>query len=375
MHIVFNALALPACKTGGGVYMINLIRAISRMENGSRISVLVNRDNKCHFQDIEKYHVSLMDCGPATISRPTRIIWEQMVLPSFIRRLKADILHAPGFVLPLAAMIPSVLTIFDMTFFSHSDKHEFMKQVYFKHFIPPSAKKANIVITISHSAAAEIERYLGIDERKIRVTHLAADRVFHPRAPEAVKQTLRSLGIPDRYILSVGTLEPRKNIPLLLSAYAELPDDLRSSYPLVLVGKEGWGRENLQHKAETLGISRHLFFTGYLTDNQLADLYAAAALFIYPSLYEGFGLPVLEAMASGIPVLTSCVSSMPEVAGKAALLVNPHDPASIATGIVTVLTDSALAERMIARGLERALQFSWEKTAAETFEAYEQAIG
>lgn len=298
-----------------------------------------------------------------------------MVLPSFIRRLKADILHAPGFVLPLAAMIPSVLTIFDMTFFSHSDKHEFMKQVYFKHFIPPSAKKANIVITISHSAAAEIERYLGIDERKIRVTHLAADRVFHPRAPEAVKQTLRSLGIPDRYILSVGTLEPRKNIPLLLSAYAELPDDLRSSYPLVLVGKEGWGRENLQHKAETLGISRHLFFTGYLTDNQLADLYAAAALFIYPSLYEGFGLPVLEAMASGIPVLTSCVSSMPEVAGKAALLVNPHDPASIATGIVTVLTDSALAERMIARGLERALQFSWEKTAAETFEAYEQAIG
>ena len=365
MHILFNALALPACKTGGGVYMINLIRAISRMENGSHISVLVNRDNKYHFQNIENCHVSLIDCGPATISRPTRIIWEQMVLPSLIRRLKADIFHAPGFVLPLAATVPSVLTIFDMTFFSHSDKHEFMKQVYFKHFIPPSAKKADVVITISHSAAAEIERYLDIDGRKIRVTHLAADSVFHSRAPEAVKETLRLLGIPDRYILSVGTLEPRKNIPLLLSAYAELPDDLRSSYPLVLVGKEGWGHENLQHIAGTLGISRHLFFTGYLTDNQLADLYAAAALFVYPSLYEGFGLPVLEAMASGAPVLTSSVSSMPEVAGDAALLADPHDQASIARGMAAILTDSSLAERMVVRGFERALQFSWEKTAAE----------
>ncbi|MDD3925035.1 MAG: glycosyltransferase family 1 protein [bacterium] len=374
MHIVFNALALPARKTGGGVYMINLMRAMSRMEDDCRISLLVNGENKHHFRNIEGNNLSLIDCGPLTVSRPARIIWEQAALPGLIRRLKTDVFHAPGFVLPLAAATPSVLTIFDMTFFSHSDKHELVKQVYFKHLIPPSAKKADIIITISESASEEIQRYLDVDAGKIRVTCLAAGSMFHPRNPDSVKETLRSLDLPGRFILSVGTLEPRKNIPALLEAYADLPDSLRSSYPLVLAGKAGWGRESLQDRADALGIRNRLRFTGYLTDDQLADLYAAASLFVYPSLYEGFGLPVLEAMASGTPVLTSSVSSMPEVAGDAALLVDPNDRGAISRGIVTVLTDPALSEEMIARGLERAAQFSWEKTAAETYRAYEEAI-
>lgn len=372
MHILFNALALSSQKTGGGVYMVNLLRAMSALEGDHRLSILTNCETAVHFRGLSGSGVELIDCGRATVRRPLRLLWEQTRMLRLIEEIDPDIFHAPGFVLPLKVEKPSVLTIFDMTFFSHPTEHQWSKRLYFTSMIPPSIARADRLIAISQSTAGEIRRWLSVPEEKIRVICLAAGDRFGPEAAGGIEEMRRLLALPERYILSVATLEPRKNLPMLLKAYKRLPSGLRREYPLVLAGKPGWGRQDVRRLAEDMGLGREVIFAGYVDDDLLPSLYAGAGLFVYPSLYEGFGLPVLEAMACGTPVLTSNLSSMPEVAGEAALLADPGDAGDLAGKMALLLGDKALSREMSARGAARAASFSWESTARRTLSVYEE---
>jgi glycosyltransferase involved in cell wall biosynthesis len=229
------------------------------------------------------------------------------------------------------------------------------------------------VITVSRQSCQDLIKYLPVNPKKINVIPEAASLHFHPLNEAEYLPALERHGIRRPYILSVGSLEPRKNLLRLLEAYARLEGSRPS---LVIAGARNyWKSSPVVETVSRLGLEQHVRFTGYVEDADLPALYSAASLFVFPSLYEGFGLPVLEAMACGTPVVTSSVSSLPEVAGDAALLVDPRDVDAIASAMRRILDDSDLAADLRARGLARAAQFSWERTARETLAVYEKVLG
>jgi glycosyltransferase involved in cell wall biosynthesis len=233
-------------------------------------------------------------------------------------------------------------------------------------------RQADVVIVPSAAAADDVGRYLRIDRRRITVIPMGCDARFHPGVNAArMLQLRRRYALPERYVLFVGTLEPRKNITLLLQAFSRLlaerpQDDVR----LVVAGGKGWGDRDPVATAEALNLRPRVIFTGFIEDDDLPDLYRGAQMFVYPSLYEGFGLPVVEAMACGTPVITSNRASLPEVAGDAALLIDPTRPDDLAAAMSALMSGGALHEELRWKGLARAKEFTWEAVARKTLEVY-----
>jgi glycosyltransferase involved in cell wall biosynthesis len=268
-----------------------------------------------------------------------------------------------------------VVTIHDMTFFLLPQCHLFTKRLYFQRLIPECVRRANQVIAVSESTKRDAIRILGTQCEKIKVIYHGKDERFHPDRAAATSCRLRAKhGLSRRVILFVGLIEPRKNLARLIRAYGKLKS-LHQDSCLVLVGRLGWGYEAVLRAVSESGARDRIFFPGFIPDQELPSLYNLADVFVYPSLYEGFALPVLEAMACGVPVVTSNVSSMPEIAGDAAFLVDPYDVDGIAQGLERVLVDRALRERLAEEGPKRSQPFTWERTARETLAAYEEAAG
>jgi alpha-1,3-rhamnosyl/mannosyltransferase len=241
--------------------------------------------------------------------------------------------------------------------------------------MPPAIEKADHIIVISEASGAALRRWFNVDPARITNTYLAADPRFEPRSAEALAPVLASLGLTrGGYVLSVGTLEPRKNLATLFAAYGGLPADLRQRFPLVVAGMKGWGTEGLMKSAQSLIQRGELRLLGYVEDELIPPLYAGAAAFCYPSRYEGFGLPALEAMASGVPVLTSNRTSLPEVVGDAGIMVDPDDVDGMRERLRELLEDRAYAENLGRLGLARAQTFSWDRCARETFSVYQQVM-
>jgi glycosyltransferase involved in cell wall biosynthesis len=238
-------------------------------------------------------------------------------------------------------------------------------------------RQAEMVIVPSTAAAEDVVRYLRVDRQRISVIPMGVETRFRPTAESGPPPTWRQrYGIPERYMLFVGTLEPRKNVTTLLRAFAMFhADRSQDELKLVVAGGRGWGREDFSATAEALGLGEHVRFTGFVDDDDLPALYRGAALFIYPSLYEGFGLPVLEAMACGTPVITSNRSSLPEVAGDAALLIDPTQPEALAAAMTTMMNDSQLRQTLRAKGLVRARGFTWDAVAQKTLAVYRAVSG
>jgi glycosyltransferase involved in cell wall biosynthesis len=233
-------------------------------------------------------------------------------------------------------------------------------------------RQADLVIVPSAAAAEDVVRYLNMDRQRITVIPMGCDARFQPMVNAArLVQLRRRYALPERYVLFVGTLEPRKNIALLLEAFsrllAERPQD---DIQLVVAGGKGWGDGRLIATMEALNIRRRVIFTGFVEDDDLPDLYRGAQMFVYPSLYEGFGLPVLEAMACGTPVITSNRSSLPAVAGDAALLIDPTRPDDLAAAMSAIMSNGALHEELRWKGLARAKEFTWEAVARKTMDVY-----
>jgi glycosyltransferase involved in cell wall biosynthesis len=238
-------------------------------------------------------------------------------------------------------------------------------------------RQAEMVIVPSTAAADDVVHYLQIERQRIIVVPMGCEARFQPIGDAASAPRLRRrYGLPEHYILFVGTLEPRKNIKALLQAFALLLAEKPQDEPkLVVAGGRGWGHTDWLETTHALGLRDHVHFTGFVDDDDLPDLYRGAALFVYPSLYEGFGLPVLEAMACGTPVITSNRSSLPEVAGDAALLVDPTQPQALAAAMTSMLRDGELRQVLRSKGLTRAREFTWDAVAQKTLAVYDAVSG
>ncbi len=301
-----------------------------------------------------------------------RVLWEQLAQGHALRAVGADLAHGPVFVGPLMAPCPVVVTVHDLSFLRYPHLFRPANRLYLRLFTRLSIQRARRVIAVSAHAAEETVRLLGIAQEKIRVVYHGVDPIFRPLPPEEVAVFRARRGLPERFVLFVGTLEPRKNLVRLIEAFARAGTD--SGTALVLAGARGWYDEEIFATVERLGLSARVRFPGYIPNNELPLWYNAARVFAYPSLYEGFGLPVLEAQACGTPVLTSSVSALPEAAGDGALLVDPFNVEAIADGLHRLLTDETLRETLRQRGREHAARFSWPRTAAETVTVYQEAI-
>ena len=287
---------------------------------------------------------------------------------------KVNIFHATDHLLPRLSSIKGVFTLHDLIFLFHPQTHKPLNRWFLTLMMPRFLRVADAVIAVSECTKRDAVRYYGIPEEKIIVIYEGVNPRFRPAGPETVAAVRQKYGLPERFILYVGTIEPRKNLTTLLEAFHHLttlqPCDLR----LVIVGKRGWLYEGFFRRLRELGLEERVHFTGYVPDEDLPALYSAADLFVFPSLYEGFGLPVLEAMACGTPVVCSNTSSLPEVAGDAALLVPPTDVRGLAEAMARVLTDETLRGAMRAKGLARAGEFSWVRTAGETLRIYQTVV-
>lgn len=371
MHVAINTLAVRPKLYGGGVYVKNLVRNLATLDKTNQYTLYVSAPNTTHFEGLgEQFHLL-----PTCSIPPLRLLWEQTKLPVDLRRRKIDVFHAPGYVSPLAHTCRQVTTINDMTFFLLPEKHTFVKRYYFRALIPLSAERSDVLITASESSRNDIVRILGIRPEKVKVIYLGKDDRFKPM-PESddLVNLRRKYGIGKSVVLSVGVIEPRKNLLTLVEAFAKLKA-LHNDYILVLAGDYGLDYQRVRRRVQDLRVQDCVVFPGFIPDEELPSLYNLAEVFVYPSLYEGFGLPVLEAMACGIPVITSQVSSMPEIVGNAGLLVDPRSVEELATALARVLTDGELRQRMRKQGLERSQVFSWDRTARETLRVYEELAG
>jgi glycosyltransferase involved in cell wall biosynthesis len=271
----------------------------------------------------------------------------------------------------------NVITIHDLTTLLFPEFHTPQVRALQDQKLRFTQTQADVVIAVSESTKRDLEQHLGLDPSRVHVVHNGVDSSFHPLPAEDLVAALSPLGLaPQDYILNVGTIEPRKNLVRLLEAYARLWQTAPRTTPkLVVAGAKGWLYERVFDRVDALGLEDHVIFLGRVESQVLPALYNGARLFVYPSLYEGFGLPVLEAMACGAPTITSDGSSLPEVAGDAAVLVDPHDVVQIAEAMGELLEDAGKCDRLRQAGPKRATQFTWEAAARQTLAIYEGAAG
>lgn len=298
------------------------------------------------------------------------LIWANKVVPEIVITSAADVLHMPVNTIPFKKPCPTVVTIHDTTVLKTPHFFPIWQRYFSRILYPYSARNADCVITVSESSRMDIMETFGISGDKVKVTYLAADEAFGIVPYDAKKQIGDKFGIQN-FILTVGTIEPRKNLRRLIEALS----DIRNAgfeVSWVHAGPRGWLEEGLMEVAMRYQVKEYVRFLGRVSLEDLVELYNAAEVFAYPSLYEGFGLPILEAMACGCPVVTSNISSMPEVAGESAILVEPTEPKDIANAIIRILDDNTLSSHMRCSGLERAGVFSWRRCIEETEEIYKE---
>ncbi|PDW02929.1 glycosyltransferase family 4 protein [Candidatus Viridilinea mediisalina] len=309
---------------------------------------------------------------PLPISpRQLTILWQRLRLPLYAEWLAGafDLLHAPDFVLP-PTRARTILTVHDLTFMVHPECADAGLRRYLARAVPRSLHRADLVLVDSQATAADLARLLGVQGPKVRLLYPGVDARFRPLPASATEPLRASLGLPANFLLFVGTLEPRKNLVRLLEGFAQakLPPDLA----LVIAGRRGWMEQAIFATVARLQLQDRVKFLDFVADAQLPALYNLAQAFVYPSLYEGFGLPVLEALACGTPVLTANSASLPEVAGAAAIFVDPHDPLAIAGGIEQTLRE---AERLRTIGPEQARRFCWTQAAERLLACYTEVLG
>lgn len=362
--------ARAAGRTGTETYSLHLIRALVAAAPEQRFRLYAN--GAAPFD-------ALWAGGPPEHVAPRAIpsprLWTHLRLSAEMAIRPPDVLFVPAHVLPLIHPWRSVVTVHDLGYLAHPEAHRPADRRYLDWSTRWNGTRAAAVLADSHATKTDLVAAYGIPPGKIRVIHLGRDEALaRVEAPALIAAACRRYGIADPaagpgYLLYVGTLQPRKNLGRVIEAFARVAGTpAGAGLQLVLAGGKGWLFEGMRlpELAERLGVAGRVLFPGYVADTDLPALLSGARGFVYPSLYEGFGIPVLEAGACGVPVITSNTSSLPEVAGDAALLVDPHDVEAIADAMYRVLTDDALRAELIRRGHENVKRFSWEKCARET---------
>jgi glycosyltransferase involved in cell wall biosynthesis len=310
--------------------------------------------------------------GEGTVRPGRRIAWEQTSLPRELHRLAPELLHGLAYALPVGWTGPTVVTIYDLTFLRYPRAFNLANRIYLAAVTRAAARRARRIVTISESARRDIVRLLHVPENRVDVTYPAAEERYRPLPTAEVDAFRQTRGLPQKFIFALGTLEPRKNVVGLLHAYARLRGPRA---PLYIAGGSGWRFDPIFDTVRALGLLDQVTFLGFVPENELPLWYNAASLFAFPSLYEGFGLPVLEAMACGTPVVSSNAASLPEVAGHAARLVSPLDTDQLAHEMERVLDDPRLQVELRTAGRIQASRFSWQTMTNQTVASYRQAVG
>ncbi len=371
MHVGIVVYALDRPLSGISRYTLELTRAMAALADRPEITLLAaGHPGPLAALDLE--WVPLPGCRRI----PGLVSLGNLVLSRIGRRLGLDIIHDPTGVTPfffVPGTTKTVTTLYDVIPWSFPGVSTRTDALLYRYWLPRVLPKVDAVITSSAASKADIMRYLRLPEHKINVVFGAANTTYQPAEKSQIAAVRKRYGLPEQYILYVGSVEERKNLKRVLQAFNLLQ---RGGVPhsLVITGVAKWRYADILSAAHTPELQASVLFTGYVEEEDLPALYGGAELFVFPSLYEGFGLPVLEAMACGTPVVTSSVSSLPEVAGDAALLVDPHDVEAIAAAMYRIVSEPALREKLRAGGLQQAARFSWQHTAQATVQVYDRLL-
>ncbi len=373
MRIAIDIRTINKPKSGVGYYVTNLIREFQGLDGKNDYCLISNNgDFEEEFGENPKFsHYK------TKISNENHLVgdlWENTILPWNLQKLGVEIFHGPAFMIPLIkGKLKTVATIHDIVSYVMPETIPMKYAWYMRHLIKAVANKSDRIISDSESNKDDLMKWLNVPEKKIAVVPLAvSDRFAPPANREQVKtDVMKRYGIRENFMLFVGNLEPRKNLIRLMRAFEKARGKLGSGYQLVICGKRGWLYKEILETFEQVNESGSVILTDYVSEVELLELYQSADMFVFPTLYEGFGLPVLEAMACGAPVITSDVSSLPEIAGAAALTVNPNDTDQIANAIIRLAGSTELRGELREKGIKRAALYSWAKTARATQEVYE----
>jgi glycosyltransferase involved in cell wall biosynthesis len=376
MRIAIDGIPLAEPKTGIGHYTFELARGIAALASQHDFELVAH-------VSIETAIQAAFDTGaplPANLRAvhvPTNSLskrWWRIGLPLYVQRRAVALFHGTNYKVPLWNRCRTIVTIHDLSLLLHSHTHEEELVRRARMRLPVTARIASKIITDSESVKREICEHLRIKPEKIAVVPLAPRRAFQPVAPAESAEARRRLRVEDDFILFVGTVEPRKNLLTLVRAFDELTRRTNLRPQLVIAGKKGWLTEELYVLIEESGLGSRILFTGYVSDEDLAALYSSCRVCVYPSLYEGFGLPPLEAMSCGAPVITSRIPVIMETVGDAALLVEPTNVRELADGIHGVWENDAERRRLSAGGIAHAANFTWERTARLTLDIYDEVL-
>ena len=368
MRIAIDASTIST-QGGPRTYVLGLIAALLRIDKENEYVVFYN----------DPEHLGRFPAAQELVlpgKNPLARLWrEHVLLPLACRREQIDLLHCPKSAIPYFSSCPVVVTLHDLIPIKHPELEKLAAQLYWRLHMPRAAQKSDFVITISMWAKAEIKAEYGVPEERIAVIMQSFDpAMLLPRSVEQGSEIRRRYGITDNFILYVGTIQPRKNLLSLIEAYSLLKRGRQAVPKLVIVGRKGWLYDNLFLRISELALSDDVIFTGFVLDEDLPFIYDGAVLFVYVSLFEGFGRPPLEAMACGVPVIASNTTAIPEVVGEAGITVPPTDVNAVVLAIEKVLSDPMKAACMQEAGRSRAQLFSWDIAASQTLAIYQSVF-
>lgn len=372
MRVAFDGRVINGRKSGVGVYAESLLDALMGIDLESFYNIVSH-----HKFDFRSKNFSSVTTKVSIESHPVGDIWEQFYLPSFLKDKKIDIMHSPTFHIPfLSGGFKKVVTIHDLVSFRSPRTQPMQFALYSRLMIRLAVNSVHGIIVPSRTVKSELIGLLNVRPELLHVIPEAPREIFMPAKEAAKAAAKKKYALPDKFILSVGSIEPRKNISSLIKAFSELRSRGEIDHSLVICGAKGWLNEyeRILKMIGDSGVRDAVIFTDYVPDEDLPAIYSLADLFVYPSLYEGFGLPPIEASACGCPVIASNCSAIPEVVGDAGVLIDPLDINGLARAILNVIKDGSMRGRLKELGFKRARQFSWERTARETLDIYKGIV-
>lgn len=383
LSIAVEAKTLATLRTGVGQYTYQLYRAMSALPDKSDIYYRIDQyfttelpnerfipSNKTPLRYKEKLSKSI-----DRLATPLVLLKKKLALYQYrkkfnhdLKKIRPDIIHCTDFFsMNNPQGIPEIITVYDLSCFKYPETHPEARVRFFNDYLPASLERAQHILTISEFSKQEIVDYFSLNPDKITVTYCGLPNGFQYYSQEQLQATLKHYNLKyKKYFLYVGTIEPRKNLMTLLEAYQQLPKAIQAQYKLVIIGSLGWKFEHFLQRAQKLLNKQQLIMPGYVPDQALQHIMAGAHCFLYPSLYEGFGIPPLEAMASGTPVITSSASSLPEVIGQAGILLPPNDSQEWTKAIINLIENPKKHQSLVDSGKHRARLFNWTATAEKT---------
>lgn len=371
MNVLINGSGLINKPTGVQYYIKNLVNELINQHSKTTFEIFLWGENKHITKHFNQEHVAIHNVKFFS-NKLARIAVENTYLPFYFNKKQFNVFHGPAYVLPYFTPIPSVLTVHDLIAFEHPEFCQDQSVIYFNFFLPRSVKKATKIIAVSQTVKNTIIEKFKISGDKIDVIYLGVSEKFRNNLKEDYLQEVKNkYKLPSQFFLFVGNIEPKKNLDRLLEAFIKLKRNTDIPHKLVIVGKPGWKYKSFFNLLSKSNHSEDVVLTNYVCENDLPAIYNLCDVFVFPSLYEGFGIPALEAMACGKAVLISNKGALPEITGNNCLQVDPYSIDEIANGMYNLITDASLKNNLIEKSLKWVKDFTWENTAKRTLKVYE----